>query len=398
MSTSNSKSSNSPKLSSPRPQGTEPADESAAADAPSLESMRSEIDRVDDQLLELLERRADVARRLAALKRSSGLSLRDADREARLLARLEGLADAHGGLFPKSSIRPIFREIISACLSLQEPQTVAYLGPPGTFSHIAARAAFGLGAKYVELPSIGQVVDAVARGAVSYGLAPIENSTEGAVGATLAALLECDVMIERELVIPVSACLLAQSTDLSSIRRVYSHPQPLAQCRNWLAQNLPHAELVSSASTAAAAGEARVDETAAAVGSHLSAELYDLKVVRENIQDRPENATRFCVLSKQDAPRSGRDKTSLVFSTPHARGALRRALTIFDDEGLNLTRIESRPALGQRWQYVFFTDVEGHRSDAEVSRAIERLRTDCSTVKVLGSYPRCDAPENLGTS
>jgi chorismate mutase/prephenate dehydratase len=165
----------------------------------------------------------------------------------------------------------------------------------------------------------------------------------------------------------------------------------LAQCRQWLARNLPEADIVASSSTAAAAREAALDESAAAVGSRLLAELHDLGIIRENIQDRAENATRFVVVAKSDAPATGRDKTSLAFSTAHARGALRRVLEIFDAEGLNLTRIESRPAVGRRWEYVFFSDVEGHRTDAAVAQAIERLRQNCSMVRVLGSYPRGDA-------
>jgi chorismate mutase/prephenate dehydratase len=205
-------------------------------------------------------------------------------------------------------------------------------------------------------------------------------------------LLEADLMIRSEFVIAVTQCLLARQADLQHVRRVYSHPQPLAQCRVWLAKNLSHAELVSTSSTATAAREAALDQSAAAIGSQLAAELYGLQVIRESVQDRPENATRFIVLAKSDAERTGRDKTSLVFSTPHVRGALRRALEVFDVEGLNLTRIESRPALGGRWEYVFFTDVEGHRSDPAVQRAIEKLRQDCSTVRILGSYPRQDQP------
>lgn len=359
----------------------------------SLDELRKRIDAVDDEILDLLERRARIAREIAAFKQQSGIPAYDPERERALLARLENAAGARAdAVFPKSAVRPVFREIVSACLSIAEPQTVAYMGPPGTFSHIAARSAFGLGARYVEVVTIGAVIDAVARGAVNYGVVPIENSTEGGVTATLDALIETDLMIKSELVIEVTQCLIGRQPDLTRIRRVYSHPQPLAQCRLWLARNLPHAELVASTSTAAAAADAALDDASAAIGSRLAAELYDLTVIRESVQDRPENATRFVVLATTDSPPSGRDKTSLVFSTAHTRGALRRALELFDDEGLNLTRIESRPALGKRWEYVFFTDVEGHRTDPAVSRAIERLRASCSTVRVLGSYPRADSP------
>ena len=359
----------------------------------SIDELRRRIDAIDDQLLELLDRRAHVTREIAAEKCAAGLPAYDPERERSLLERVErSLAARADALFPRASVRPVFREILSACLSLQEPQTVAYLGPPGTFSHIAAQTAFGLAARYVETPTIGSVIDAVARGAVIYGVAPVENSTEGGVTATLDALLETDVLIQREFVIDVPQCLIGRQHDLAKIRRVYSHPQPLAQCRQWLARHLPHADLVSSSSTAAAAREAALDEFAAALGSRLLAELHELSILRESIQDRAENATRFAVIAKTDAPATGCDKTSLAFSTAHTRGALRRALEIFDAEGLNLTRIESRPAVGRRWEYVFFSDVEGHRTDPPVARAIERLRQECSTVRILGSYPRSEAP------
>jgi chorismate mutase / prephenate dehydratase len=358
----------------------------------SIEELRHRIDHIDDELLELLERRARAAREMAEEKRATGAVAHDPERERSVVARLEeALETREGAVFPKGSLRPVFREIMSACLSLQEPQTVAYMGPSGTFSHIAAHSVFGLAARYVETPTIGAVLEAVARGSVTYGVAPIENSTEGGVTATLDAFLELDVMIQREFVIEVTQCLLSKSLDLAEIRRVYSHPQPLAQCRSWLTRHLPQAELVASPSTAVAAREAATEPHSAAIGSRLSAELYGLEIIQESIQDRAENATRFVVVSKTDAERTGRDKTSVAFSAAHVRGALRRALEIFDDEGLNLTRIESRPALGRRWEYVFFTDFEGHRTDANVAKAIDRLRHACSTVRVLGSYPRADS-------
>jgi chorismate mutase/prephenate dehydratase len=360
----------------------------------SLDDLRKRIDAVDDKILDLLDERAGIVREIAAFKQSAGLPSHDPERERALFERLEHARDGDPSAgFPRTAIRPVFREIVSACLSLAQPISVAYMGPPGTFSHIAARAAFGLGARYVETVTIGGVIDSVERGSVTYGVAPIENSTEGGVTATLDALLETGVMIQSEFVIEVTQCLIGRQPDRTRIRRVHSHPQPLSQCRLWLARHLPSAELVVSSSTAAAAREAALDDASAAIGSRLAAELYDLQVIQDSVQDRAENATRFVVLASTDSPPTGRDKTSLAFSTAHSRGALRRALELFDDEGLNLTRIESRPALGRRWEYVFFTDVEGHRTDPAVSRAIERLRAHCSTVKVLGSYPRSDTAE-----
>jgi chorismate mutase/prephenate dehydratase len=356
----------------------------------SLPEIRERIDAVDLEIFELIERRAQLVREVARERKDTGTLTHDPEREREILARFEARAENAG--LPPASIREIYREIMSACLSLEQSHSVAYMGPPGTFSHIAARNAFGLAARYLDFPTIGNVIDQVARGNVTYGVVPIENSTEGGVTTTLDTLVEAEVMIRAELVIEVAVCLIGREQDLSKIRRVHSHPQPLAQCRLFLARTLPNAEIVSSASTTAAIHEAALDDTAAALGSRLAAELYGLPVLREGVQDRAENATRFVILAKNDAPRSGNDKTSIVFSTPHAQGALRRALQIFDEEGLNLTRIESRPALGQRWEYVFFTDVIGHRSDEPVARAIERLKQSCATVRLLGSYARADAP------
>jgi len=270
---------------------------------------------------------------------------------------------------------------------------VAFMGPRGTFSDLAVQKAFP-GRPTLEVSTIPAVLDCVERGTAEYGVVPIENSTEGGVSATLAALLESSLRIRGELVIPVVLCLAARHRDRGRIRRVASHPQPLAQCRRWLARELPDAELVSMSSTTTAAREAAREDELAAVTSRLGAELYQLELLAESIQDHAENATRFVIVGHEDAARSGHDKTSLVFSTPHERGALRRALAAFDDEGINLTRIESRPAPDKRWEYVFFVDLEGHQDDHPVGRALERLRSLCSTVRVLGSYPRAEEPEN----
>jgi chorismate mutase/prephenate dehydratase len=269
---------------------------------------------------------------------------------------------------------------------------VAYMGPRGTFSDLAVQSAFP-GHPTLVVSTISAAIDSVERGDAKFAVVPIENSTEGGVSATLTALLDSSLQIRGELVILVPLCLAARHRDRQRIKRVVSHPQPLAQCRRWLQRELPHAELVSMASTTTAALEAARDDELAAVTSKLGAELYSLELIAENIQDNAENATRFVIVGHEDGAHSGRDKTSLVFSTPHERGALRSALGVFDDEGLNLTRIESRPAPGKRWEYVFFTDLEGHRLDATVARALEKLRALCGFVRILGSYPRAQDPE-----
>ena len=353
----------------------------------SLEGHRKRIDALDDQLLALLGERATVAEQIGAIKRDAGaVTLHDPEREERVLGRLAAKGD---GRFPRAAIRSVFREVISACLSLEQPLAVAFLGPEGTFSHMAARHLFGLAAHYREATTIDGVFDAVRTGDAAYGVVPIENSTEGSVTTTADALIEGDLLVRQELVLDVAHALLGRAgLGLASIERVYSHPQALAQCRLWLAKNVPGAQLVQTTSTAAAAREALADERGAAIGSRLAAEIYGLEPLRDGIHDRPENATRFFVLAKTDAPRTGKDKTTIAFSVKDGRGALRNVLAVFDDAGINLTRIESRPSRQKRWDYVFLVDLEGHREDDPVARALSELGTRCDMVKVLGSYPR----------
>lgn len=264
---------------------------------------------------------------------------------------------------------------------------VAYMGPPRSFSHAAALQRFADRALFVVTRTIADAIEAVTEDQADVAVVPIENTIEGGVNATLDALFDSELSISAEFVLDVELCLLARDEDLSQIRRVSSHPQPLGQCKQWLRAHLPHADIVVASSTTAAAEEAAKDPHTAAVGSRLAAEI-GLRVVHERIQDREGNATRFVLVGKRLTAPTGHDKTTLVFSTPHERGALRRVLEVFDAEGLNLTRIESRPLQGQRWEYAFFTDLEGHREEPAVQRALERLREGGAMVRVLGSYPR----------
>ena len=276
----------------------------------------------------------------------------------------------------------------AASVAGQHPGPIAFFGSPGSWTHMAARTVFGPRAEYRENSTISHVFETVSSGATAYGVVPIENSTEGGVNQTVDQLLTHELRIQREVVLEIAQCLLGLGQSLAGITRVASHPQGLAQCRVWLAEHLPDALQVASLSTASAARDAALDPSLAAISSALAGELNGLNVIRESIQDSAENATRFLVLGRQDAPPTGHDKTSLVFSTAHSRGALRQVLEIFDRAGLNLTRIESRPAPGRRWEYVFLTDLEGHRSDAAVAQALAELEQQCSMVRVLGSYPR----------
>ncbi|MEO6598440.1 MAG: prephenate dehydratase [Polyangiaceae bacterium] len=265
---------------------------------------------------------------------------------------------------------------------------VAFFGLTGSWTHMAARKVFGSAADCREKSTIAQVFEAVSDGSAEFGVVPIENSTEGGVNQTVDQLLDRDLRVHGEVVLEIAQCLLGLDRDLSQIERVASHPQGLAQCRRWLAEHLPHADQVASLSTTAAAREAAKNPRLAAISSALAGELNGLLVIRESIQDSAENATRFVVIAKSDAQPTGHDKTSLVFSTTHSRGALRQVLELFDRAGINLTRIESRPAPGRRWEYVFLTDLEGHREDPAIAGALVQLEAHCAWARVLGSYPR----------
>jgi chorismate mutase / prephenate dehydratase len=351
-----------------------------------LENLRKRIDELDDDILRLLDERARVVADVARAKRDASLPTYDPERERLILDRLASRA----GRFPAEAIRAVYREVMSACLALQEPLKVAYLGPEGTFSHAAAREFFGLAASYLEATTFEGVLDAVARKQAQDGVLPVENSSEGSVPSAIDALVAHDLLIRAEFELEVSQCLLTRTTSLASIQRVYSHPQPLGQCRMWLAKNVGGAQLVQSPSTTVAVREAMADPNGAAVASRLASDLYGLPVLRERIQDQAENFTRFVIVSTADAARTGDDKTSLAFTLldGKGRGALLRALTVFDEEGINLLRIESRPSREKPWDYVFFAELEGHRDDANVTRAVQRLREKCPFVKHLGSYPR----------
>jgi len=351
----------------------------------SLDDLRDRIDAIDDRILALLDERANVVGRVADAKRSSNAPFFNPERERAVLDRLEAKG---AGRFPREAIRAVYREVMSACLAMQAQVAVAFLGPEGTFTHIAARQLFGLAARYAEEATIDGVFDAVRRGAAAYGVVPIENATEGSVTSAADALLDGGVKVRRELVLDVSHCLLSRAPGLGGVARVYSHPQALAQCRAWLAKNLSSAQLVQTTSTGAAAREAAGDPAGAAIGSALAGEIHGLPVLREKVQDRAENATRFLLLGVEDAPPTGDDKTTLAFWLKDGPGALRHALEAFDASGVNLSRIESRPNRDRVWRYVFLVDAEGHRTDAALAQALASLAERCERVELCGSYPR----------
>jgi len=355
----------------------------------SLGSARSRIDALDDAILDLLAQRADIAKEVARLKRAAEVRMfHDPEREQQVLTRV---VKRGAGKFPEGALRAVFREVMSGCLAIEEPLRVAYLGPEGTFTQTAARKLFGLQARYHECATIEGVFEAVESEDATYGVVPFENSTEGAVSMTSDALLEGRLLIRQEYVLPVAQCLLSRAKSLSDITTVYSHPQALGQCRLWLAKHLPRAQVVQTTSTAAAAREAHADDRAAAIGADIASEIHDVPILRANVHDRRENATRFVVVAREDAPLSGDDRTTLVFGVADKKGALRRVLTDFEDAGVNLTRIESRPSRKKAWHYVFLVDVEGHRQGKPLRNAIAAAKKHVDFVKIIGSYPRAQS-------
>lgn len=362
------------------------------ARTPSLDTLRARIDRIDDELVRLLNERARLALQVGHTKTKNGQRAKYApEREKRIFQRL---AQLNGGPLRPQHVRTIFREIISSCRALEQPLRVAYLGPAGTYCQQAAAEQFGSGPNLLSVGSIDAVFDEVERGRAEYGVVPVENSTEGVVAQTLDRFIASPLTIKAEVLLRIDHCLLGRQTDPRRIRRIVSHPQSLAQCRGWLAQHLPDVPLVEVASNAAAAAEAAAHPGTAAIAGRRAAERYRLKVIASSIQDLPNNVTRFLVVShdRRGAP-TGDDKTSILFALPHESGALFRVLEAFARQHINLSTIESRPLKGRAWEYVFFIDLAGHADEPRMQKALTALGRRALFVKVLGSYPAWRWPE-----
>ncbi len=350
-----------------------------------IKELRQEIDAVDDRILELLNSRAALVIDVGRLKSVKKDEFHVPSREREIYERL---ASHNHGPFPNEAIKSVFREIISASLALEAPMKVAFFGPKATFTHLAAMQQFGLSAELVPQKSIPAVFEEVGKGRAKYGVVPVENSTEGMVSHTLDMFMESELKINAEVLLEIHHYLLSRTGRLEDIKKVYSHPQPIAQCRDWLAENLPNIPVVDVASTAVAAQIVSEDYTAAAIASELAASMYDLKIVRERIEDQVNNFTRFLVIGKKLTEISGDDKTSLMFSVKDEVGILYRMLEPFAKRGINLSKIESRPLKKKAWEYIFFLDLMGHIADPVIAEAVQELKQCCQFVKVLGSYPR----------
>jgi chorismate mutase/prephenate dehydratase len=350
-----------------------------------LSAARGEIDAIDAQLIEFLNRRARCAQKVGEIKarHGEGEIIYRPEREAQVLRRIR---EKNAGPLPDESLVRVFRELMSACLFLERPLSVAFLGPPGTFSESAAARHFGHAARFSPQTSIDDIFREVEAGHADFAVAPVENSTGGAIGRTLDLLMASPLKVCGEVVLRIHQHLMSREASLA-IATVYSHAQSLAQCHEWLNRALPKARRVPVGSNAQAAQLAAAEAGTAALAGEAAAERYDLAILAANGEDEPNNTTRCLVLGRQETGPSGRDKTSLIMSAPNRTGSLYELLAPFSEAGVSMTRLESRPARHTLWEYVFYVDIEGHRDDPAVARALAELARRAAYLKVLGSYP-----------
>ena len=347
---------------------------------------RKAIDKLDAKIVRLLNERTQHVLEIGAIKFKAGEEIYAPHRE---LAVLQRVCRLNKGPITNDAIRAIYREVMSSALSLQKTMRIAYLGPEATFTHQAAIRRFGSSLRYGPQKTITDVFAEVSKNRADYGVVPIENSTEGVVTHTLDMFVDSDLKIVSQIVLRVQHCLLS-NTRKTQIKKLFAHPQALAQCRAWVQNNLPRVEIIETSSNARSAELASTEGDTAAIAGLLAAEKYGLRVVEYDIQDNAANATRFLVLGRQCSPPTGRDRTSLMISLVDKVGALHRALAAFRRYRLNMTKIESRPSKRKAWEYFFFIDCDGHVSDHKVAKAVAELEQQCSFVKVLGSYPNTE--------
>ncbi|HAQ50738.1 MAG TPA: prephenate dehydratase [Gammaproteobacteria bacterium] len=354
-----------------------------------LQALREKIDTLDQQLQRLLNQRATLAQQVAEIKIAHGHQgdFYRPEREARVLSAIK---QNNQGPLSDDAIATLFREIMSACLAVEKPLSVAFLGPIGSYTEIAAQKQFGHAVGLVAESSIEEIFHAVASRRVDYGVVPVENSTEGAVRQTLDCFLSNDIGINGEVLLPIHHALLALTPTLSEVEVIYGHEQALAQCRQWLQQHCPQCEQVSVKSNAYAVKKIALTQqnNAAAIADERAAKHYDLQVIARHIEDKADNTTRFLVIGHQRLSASGQDKTSLLVATENQPGALHQLLTPFAEHGIMLTGIESRPSKQGQWQYVFFIDVEGHYLEPALQQVLETIEKHSLRCQLLGSYPK----------
>jgi chorismate mutase / prephenate dehydratase len=347
---------------------------------------RKAIDKLDAQIVRLLNERTRHVLAIGEIKLKAGEAIYVPHRERAVLQRICKL---NPGPLSAESLRAIYREIMSSALALEKTMTIAYLGPEATFTHQAAIQKFGSSLFYSAQRSIAEVFAEVQKNRADYGVVPVENSTEGVVTHTLDMFVDSELKIVAQIVLPIQQCLIGRSKR-KDIRKLFVHPQTLAQCRSWLQKNFPRAEIIETSSNARSAEFAARDKKSAAIAGTLAAEKYKLPVLEYDIQDNAANATRFLVLGRQCSPPTGKDRTSLMVGITNKVGALHHALAVFRRSRINLTKIESRPNKRKAWEYFFFIDCDGHMHDRKVANAIRLLEEQSNFVKVLGSYPNSE--------
>ncbi len=359
------------------------------ASRPRLDELRARVDEIDREILGLITSRQRLAKEIGNEKRALGHEVVDLAREQEVIERLAALA--RPPLSPRT-LKAIYREIISAARSVQEPVSVCYLGPEGSFCHEAAASLFGHAAELVPEAGVQDIFSMVERDLCSMGMVPIENSYQGSVGITLDLFYEYDLKIQGETYLRIRQHLLSKEGALDRVHTIYSHPMALSQCRKWLGEHMPGVQNRETSSTSEAARLAAKNRGVAAIGSEMAAQVYHLKTLAKGIEGDPHNVTRFVVIGKTRVKKGVRNKTSVLFTLPHKAGALSKAISPLAERGINMARIESRPAKGKRWEYLFFVDVEGHQEEPEVARALKEMEQACSYFKDLGSYPAGGEP------
>lgn len=348
-----------------------------------LGKIRIQIDKIDSQLLALLNERADLVHEVGEIKKRGGLEIYAPEREEKLLKALVAKSE---GRLSERSIRAIYREIMSAALALEEDLKIAFLGPDGTWTHQAAISKFGNSVEYLPQSSLADVFDQVERKKAGYGVVPIENSTEGAVNHTLDLFATSPLQICAQILLPIENHLLSK-VPKEKITKLYSHPQVFGQCRRWLAESFFNGDTIEVSSTAKAAELAKADPDSGALGGALLAELHGLEILEQSLQDNANNTTRFLVIGHRTCPPTGNDRTSIMFSVQDQPGSLFSALKPFNHFHINLSKIESRPNRQSKWEYFFYVDVAAHCTDEQLQTALDELRGHCNFVKILGSYP-----------
>ncbi len=349
-----------------------------------LDKLRDHLKDKDQAIVTLLNERAALSIEIGALKQDQGIDIYDPAQEQTIYNHVIGVSR---GPLPEESLKRIYREILSASRALQAPITVAYLGPDASFSHVAARLHFGLSANYSPQRSITDVFDQVEKGQAQWGVVPVANSLEGPVKVTLDRLLSTPLRIMAERFLPIRHSLISKQPDRDRLKRIYSHPQALAQCQAWIRKHLPGCSLHETDSTAKAAVKILEDDEAAAIGSSDAASVYGLTVIAEGIEDHSNNMTRFLIIGNGKNRPTERDKTSILYGTRHEPGALYHSLRPFAERGINLLNIISHPIKDRMWEYLFFVDFSGHEEETNIQECLNELRNQCTFVKILGSYP-----------